>query len=98
MGDMALRRKDVLYTATGFTLLLSFLFMNWAVLFHEIPTENRELAIGLLGMIDGAFVGNMVNYYFGGSISQERKSEEERERKVDEVTVTRSETKDELEK
>lgn len=89
------RKKDILYTATGFTLLASFLFMNWAVLFHEIPPANRELAIGVTGMIDAAFVGNLVNYFFGGSMQQQKKNEEDEDRVVDEVTVTQKKSKDE---
>lgn len=92
------KKKDILHIATGITLLISFLFMNWAVFFHSIPLENRELAITVMGMVDGAFVGNMVNYYFGGSIVQEKKHEEELEAKKEQVIITKSVTPEEPKK
>lgn len=80
--NVTLRKKDILYQATGFTTLGSFLLMVYAVLYHDIPKENREIVVHVLGIIEGAFVGNMVNYFFGGSMAQANKEEKENESKV----------------
>lgn len=82
------RRKDLLYQATGFVVLGSFMLMIFALLFHEIPEANRELIVHVLGIIEGAFVGNLVNYFFGGSMEQQKKHEDARDMKIEEVTVT----------
>lgn len=80
------KRKDLLYQATGFTVLGAFAIMILALLFHEIPEANRELIVHVLGIIEGAFVGNLVNYFFGGSMEQQKKHEEERETRADNPT------------
>lgn len=80
------RRKDLLYQATGFVVLGSFMLMIFALLFHEIPEANRELIVHVLGIIEGAFVGNLVNYFFGGSMEVQKKHEEDRETRTDTST------------
>lgn len=62
-----LLKRGWLYQATGYTVLSSFLLIVVVLLFHEIPEKNREVFIHLLGIIEGAFVGNMVNHFFGSS-------------------------------
>lgn len=82
------KRKDLLYQATGFVVLGSFMLMIVTLLFREIPEANRELIVHVLGIIEGAFVGNLVNYFFGGSMEQQKKHEDARDMKIEEVTVT----------
>lgn len=93
--EVTQKKKDLLYQATGFTVLGAFLLMIFALLFHEIPEANRELIVHVLGIIEGAFVGNLVNYFFGGSMEQQKKHEDARDMKVEEVTVIQSKSKDE---
>jgi len=38
--------------------------MSYVTMFLEVPEENRESFAHLRGMIDGAFVGGLVGYYF----------------------------------
>jgi hypothetical protein len=49
-------KRGWLYQATGYTILISFLFTNAALVFIPIPKENREL-----------FIGNLVNFFYGTS-------------------------------
>jgi hypothetical protein len=60
-------KRGWLYQATGYTVLISWFLVIFALVFHEIPEANREIFIHLLGIIEGAFVGNLVNHFFGSS-------------------------------
>lgn len=60
-------KRGWLYQATGYTVLTSWFIVILALIFHEIPEANREIFIHLLGIIEGAFVGNLVNHFFGSS-------------------------------
>lgn len=61
-----------LYQATGYTVLTSFVVVLFALIFTPIPEENREIFIHALGIIEGAFVGNLVNHFFGSSNSSSK--------------------------
>lgn len=60
-------KTNIMYLLTGLSILFSFLFCIWVLAFHEIPSNNRELFIHVLGMIDGAFVGALVATFYGSS-------------------------------
>jgi hypothetical protein len=60
-------KRGWLYQATGYTVLASFLFVIVALIFISIPEANREIFIHALGIIEGAFVGNLVNHFFGSA-------------------------------
>lgn len=62
-----LMKRGWLYQATGYTVLTSWFIVIMALVFREIPEANREIFIHLLGIIEGAFVGNLVNHFFGSS-------------------------------
>lgn len=64
---MILPKGNILYYLTGFVVLTSFLWCIAILAYHEIPKENRELFVHLLGIIEGAFVGGMVASFFGSS-------------------------------
>lgn len=72
-----LMRKGWLYQATGYTVLSSFLVVIFALIFKEIPEANREIFIHMLGIIEGAFVGNLVNHFFGSSQNKTEKKTED---------------------
>jgi hypothetical protein len=61
---------DYLMLATGGAVIIGFLFSVVAIIFFEVPKNNKEIFIHLLGMLEGAFVGGMVFYYFGASKAQ----------------------------
>lgn len=63
-------RIDYLMMATGGAVIIGFLFSVVAIIFFEVPKNNKEIFIHLLGMLEGAFVGGMVFYYFGASKTQ----------------------------
>jgi len=56
-----------LRAATGYVTLFAFLTQMIVLLFHEIPKENRELILVFSGIIEGAFLNNLLSYYFGGT-------------------------------
>lgn len=60
-------KPTLLYLMTGISVIFAFNFVVWVLAFHEIPKENRELFIHLLGIIEGAFVGGLVATFFGSS-------------------------------
>jgi len=42
-------------------------WLLWALLFNEVPKENRDLVIALASGIVGACVKDIVGYYYGSS-------------------------------
>lgn len=68
-------KRGWLYQATGYTVLASFMFVIVALIFISIPEANREIFIHALGIIEGAFVGNMVNHFFGSSNNKKEPSD-----------------------
>lgn len=60
-------KGNPLYYATGLAVIGAFVFVALVLAFHEIPKENRELFIHLMGIIEGAFVGGVVASFFGSS-------------------------------
>ena len=66
-------KRSWLYQATGYTVMCSFLFVAVSLVFISIPEANRELFIHLIGIIEGAFVGNLVNYFFGSASNKKEK-------------------------
>jgi hypothetical protein len=65
-------KRAWLYQATGYTVLASFMFVLVALIFISIPEANREIFIHALGIIEGAFVGNLVNHFFGSAANSKK--------------------------
>lgn len=65
-------KRGWLYQATGYTILVSFIFTNVCLVFVPIPHENRELFIHIVGIIDAAFIGNLVNFFYGSSSNKKQ--------------------------
>jgi len=68
-------KRGWLYQATGYTVLISFLVVQGAIIWVDVPEKNRELFHLLIGIIDTAFVGNLVNHFYGSSNSRKEKDE-----------------------
>lgn len=66
-------KTDWMMTATGSVILISFILCVVAIIFISIPETNRDLFIHLLGIVEGAFVGSMVAYYYSTSKSSAEK-------------------------
>lgn len=60
-------KGNPLYYATGTSVILSFVYVVIVLSRYDIPKENRELFIHLMGIIEGAFVGGLVSSFFGSS-------------------------------
>lgn len=70
-------KRGWLYQATGYTVLCSFIMVVVALICIEIPAGNREIFIHIIGLVEGAFVGNLVNHFFGSSQPKQEKKEED---------------------
>jgi hypothetical protein len=62
-----MKKIDILYYLTGLTIIVSFLWTEYAIIFIEIPESNRDMFIHLIGIIEGSFVGGLVGYFFVSS-------------------------------
>jgi hypothetical protein len=60
-------RTDWMQIATGATILILTIMCNTALIFFDIPKENKEIFVHWLGIIEGGFIGGLVFYYFGAS-------------------------------
>lgn len=69
-------KRGWLYQATGYTVLTSFLLVLVSVVFIDIPEKNREIYVHFLGIIEGAFVGNLVNHFFGSAANKKEPKDE----------------------
>lgn len=64
---MTLPKGNILYYLTGISVIAAFMWCLFILGYHDIPEQNRELFIHMLGMIDAAFVGGLVASFFGSS-------------------------------
>ena len=55
---------DFLFNLTGLVGLGSFAFLVYAIVFLQIPENNKEIWIHLIGITEG-IVLSIVGYYFG---------------------------------
>lgn len=59
--------RNILYYCTGFSVILSYLFVQFVIAFIDIPDHNRDIFIHLLGIIEGSFVTGLVGTFFTSS-------------------------------
>ena len=57
-------RFDLMYNLTGIVGLGAFAFIVYAIVYLEIPTENKEVWIHLIGICEG-IVLSIFGYFFG---------------------------------
>lgn len=57
---------------TALSIIMAFDFMIVALIFFEIPEGNKDIVLHTVGMIDGAFVGSLVGYYWTKSHKEEK--------------------------
>lgn len=72
-------KTNILKLLTGLSIVGSFSFVVVALVFKELPEKNREIFIHIIGLIEGAFVGNLVSYYFGSSKKEHDLTNDNRE-------------------
>jgi len=62
----ALGRPDWMQIAVGVLVMVSFCFLQYVLVYRNIPQDNKEIFLHLMGMIDTA-AGLVIGYYFGSS-------------------------------
>jgi vacuolar-type H+-ATPase subunit I/STV1 len=62
----ALGHVDWMQIAVGVIVMLSFGFLQYVLVYRNLPDANREVFMHLMGMIDTA-AGLVIGYYFGSS-------------------------------
>lgn len=63
-NGMNFPKIDFIKFLVAMSLIAAFNFTIYALAYVEIPEGNRELFIHVIGMIDGAFVGSLVGFYW----------------------------------
>ena len=62
---------DLMYNLTGIVGLGAFAFIVYAIVFLEIPIENKEVWIHLIGICEG-IVLSIFGYFFGAAVKQDK--------------------------
>ena len=57
-------KTDPIKLLTALSIIFAFDFLVIGLVFIEIPEGNRDILVHTVGMIDGAFVGALVGYYW----------------------------------
>lgn len=65
-------QHDHIKYAVAYATILAFVFCVGAVVYIDIPQDNRELFIHTLGMVEGAFIGTLLAYYYTKSSSDKK--------------------------
>ena len=66
------RSFDIMFNLTGFVGLGAFVFLIYAITYIDIPHENKEIFIHLIGISEG-IVLSIFGYFFGSAISNKKK-------------------------
>lgn len=64
-------RFDFMYNLTGVVGLASFAFIVYAIVFLEIPAENKEVWIHLIGICEG-IVLSIFGYFYGAAVKDKK--------------------------
>lgn len=64
-------RFDLMYNLTGVVGLGAFSFIVYAIVYLEIPRENKEVWIHLIGICEG-IVLSIFGYFFGTSMKDNK--------------------------
>ena len=59
--------KDWLFNVTGLVGLGAFAFLVLSIVFLDVPKENKEIFIHLIGIVEGVAL-SIFGYYFGAAI------------------------------
>ena len=62
---------DLMYNLTGIVGLSAFSFIVYAIVYLEIPAENKEVWIHLIGICEG-IVLSIFGYFFGTSMKDSK--------------------------
>jgi len=61
--------SDWLFNVTGIVGLVVFCFIVYAIVYLQVPNENKEIWIHLIGISEGVVL-SIFGYYFGSSIKR----------------------------
>jgi hypothetical protein len=64
------RKFDLMFNLTGLTGLGAFLFIIYAIVYLDIPENNKEVWIHLIGICEG-IVLSIFGYFFGSAIKND---------------------------
>jgi len=64
-----LHKFDFMFYITGLTGLSAFGFIVYAIAFLEVPEDNKEIWIHLIGITEGVVL-SIFGYYFGSAIKR----------------------------
>lgn len=64
------RKFDIMFNLTGITGLGAFLFIIYAIVYLDIPENNKEVWIHLIGICEG-IVLSIFGYFFGSAIKSD---------------------------
>ena len=64
-------RFDFMYNLTGVVGLSAFAFIVYAIVYLEIPSENKEVWIHLIGICEG-IVLSIFGYFFGSAVKNNK--------------------------
>lgn len=64
-------RFDFMYNLTGIIGLGAFAFIVYAIVYLEIPTENKEVWIHLIGICEG-IVLSIFGYFYGSAVKRDK--------------------------
>ena len=62
---------DLMYNLTGIVGLAAFSFIVYAIVYLEIPADNKEVWIHLIGICEG-IVLSIFGYFFGTSMKDNK--------------------------
>lgn len=62
-----LNRFDFMQYVTGLSVISLMFAVAYSIMFRTVPESNKELFIHLIGIMEGCFVGGIVQYYYGKS-------------------------------
>jgi hypothetical protein len=60
---------DFMFTLTGIIGLAVFVFIVYVIVYLEVPKENKELFIHLIGIAEGVVL-SIFGYYFGSAVKK----------------------------
>jgi hypothetical protein len=64
-------RFDFMYNLTGIIGLGAFAFIVYAIVYLEIPAENKEVWIHLIGICEG-IVLSIFGYFYGSAVKRDK--------------------------
>jgi hypothetical protein len=65
-------RFDLMYNLTGIIGLSAFVFIIYAIVFLEIPEDNKEVWIHLIGICEGVVL-SIFGYFYGSAVKKDNK-------------------------